>query len=189
MGGRPQPPGHAPLSLPPDPELAADLYRAAHLTGRFVLRSGKVSDEYFDKYRFESDPALLARLAERMARLIPADADYLGGVELGGVPIATAIALQTRRPAIFVRKEAKTYGACLAVEGADVRGKRVCLIEDVISTGGAVVDAAARLAEAGAEVSAVVCAVWRGEGEPAISGLNAPVFAAFMKADLEQVAA
>lgn len=164
--------------------LAADISRAARLTGTFTLRSGQVSDQYFDKYRFEAEPALLARIAAAMLPLVPAEAEVLAGLELGGVPIATAMSLQSGRRAAFVRKAAKTYGTCLAVEGGDVAGKRVAMIEDVISTGGAVVDAAALLREAGAEIVAVVCAIWRGAGEPAIAGLDRPVHAAFRMAEL-----
>lgn len=164
--------------------LAADINAAARLTGSFVLRSGATANEYFDKYRFESDPRLLARVAAAMVPLIPADAEVLAGVELGGVPIATAMSLADGRPAAFVRKEAKTYGTCLAVEGGDLKGKRVVIVEDVISTGGAVRDAKARLDEVGAITIAVICAVWRADRAPAIEGLDIPVFAALTLADL-----
>jgi len=185
MGGGQEPPGDPPLSPAHDPELGADLNAAARLTGRFVLRSGAISSEYFDKYRFEADPALLRRVASRMLALVPEGAQVLAGLELGGVPIATAMSLQSGLAAAFVRKEAKAYGTCLAVEGSDVAGKRVVIVEDVISTGGAVVDGAARLAEAGAQVIAVVCALWRGAGEPALSSLpGVPVRAAFLQSEL-----
>ena len=164
--------------------LAADISRAARLTGTFTLRSGKVSDQYFDKYRFEADPALLARVAAAMLPLVPGDAQILAGLELGGVPIATAMSLQSGAPAAFVRKQAKTYGTCLAVEGSDVAGKRVVMIEDVISTGGAVIDGAALLRQAGASTVGVVCAIWRGDGEPAIAGLDCAVLPAFRMAEL-----
>lgn len=164
--------------------LGGDLHAAAHLTGRFTLRSGQVSDEYFDKYRFEADPKLLARVAAAMLPLVPAEVEVLAGVELGGVPIATAMSLASGKPAAFVRKEAKTYGTCLAVEGADLRGRKVAIVEDVISTGGAVVDAKRHLDDAGAQLVAVVCALWRGDGQPRIPGLDAPVFAALTRVDL-----
>lgn len=164
--------------------LGADLHAAAHLTGRFTLRSGKVSGEYFDKYRFEADPKLLARVAAAMLPLVPAEAEVLAGVELGGVPIATAMSLASGKPAAFVRKEAKTYGTCLAVEGGDLAGRKVVLIEDVISTGGAILDAKRHLDDAGAHLVAVICALWRGEGEPRIPALHAPVFAALTQADM-----
>jgi orotate phosphoribosyltransferase len=164
--------------------LAADVDAAARLTGTFVLRSGATASEYFDKYRFEADPRLLSWVAAAMVQLVPAEVEVLAGVELGGVPIATAMSLASGLPAAFVRKQAKTYGTCLAVEGGDLTGKRVAIIEDVISTGGAVRDAKARLDETGAVTVAVVCAVWRGPLPARIEGLEIPVFSALTLEDL-----
>ncbi len=87
--------------------LARRIYDVSHLTGSFTLRSGVVSDQYFDKYRFEADPALLAEIAAAVAALVPAESDALAGLELGGVPIATMAAQVLGLPARFVRKAAK----------------------------------------------------------------------------------
>jgi orotate phosphoribosyltransferase len=172
-----------------DATLAADVNAASRLTGSFKLRSGQMSSQYFDKYRFEADPALLARVARAMLALVPAEAEILAGLELGGVPIATAMSLASGRRAVFVRKQAKEYGTCQAVEGADVRGRRIVLIEDVITTGGAVADAARLVTEAGGEIVAVVCAIWRGEGAPHIAGApHLRVIPALTKADLDAAA-
>lgn len=103
-------------------ELSAALHTASHLTGSFVLRSGRTATEYFDKYGFESDPLLLAAVAEHFTPLIPGGTELLAGLELGGVPIATALALRTGRPAVFVRKEAKAYGTRRLAEGAEIGG-------------------------------------------------------------------
>ncbi|MGL5810095.1 MAG: orotate phosphoribosyltransferase [Nocardioides sp.] len=146
---------------PEDPALAADIDACCRLTGRFTLRSGQVAAEYFDKYLFESRPDLLGRVADQMAALLPADADLLGGLELGGVPIATAVSARTGLPALFVRKQAKEYGTCKLAEGPPVDGRRVALIEDVITTGGAVRDATEALRAEGAIVEVVVCAIDR----------------------------
>jgi orotate phosphoribosyltransferase len=168
-----------------DKNLAAAVRDIASLDGEFLLRSGQVSQTYFDKYRFEAEPSLLKRVAAEMIPLLPSNSEILAGLELGGVPIATAISLVTGLPAAFVRKKAKSYGTCLAVEGSSVHGKRVVLIEDVITTGGAVADAARLVTEAGADIVGVVCAIWRGEGSPQIAALpGLPVFAAMTKADL-----
>ncbi len=166
--------------------LARDINAVARLKGSFKLRSGQVSDEYFDKYRFEADPRLLARVAAAMLPLVPQGAEVLAGLELGGVPIATAMSLASGTPAAFVRKKAKEYGTCLAVEGGAVAGKSVVMIEDVITTGGAVRDAARLLEDAGAKVVGVVCAIWRGEGEPRIDGLDLPVWCALTRDDLNR---
>lgn len=168
-----------------DDHLATDVNAVARLTGTFRLRSGQVSDEYFDKYRFESDPKLLRRIALRMLPLVPSGTEVLAGLELGGVPIATAMSLESGLPTVFVRKKAKEYGTCQAVEGGSLRGRNVVIIEDVVTTGGAVRDAAALIADAGGRVTAVVCAIWRGDGAPAIAGLaGLPVFAALTRDEL-----
>lgn len=174
---------HRPIMI--DPSLPEAVRAVASLEGEFRLRSGQISSTYFDKYRFEADPALLKRVATEMIPLLPEGTEVLAGLELGGVPIATAMSLTTGLAAAFVRKRAKDYGTCLAVEGSNVVGKRVVLIEDVITTGGAVADAARLVEEAGANVIGVVCAIWRGDGSPKIAAApNLPVFAAMDKNDL-----
>ncbi len=170
--------------------LAKDLYEAAHLTGTFTLRSGTVSDQYFDKYLFEAQPALLARVARQMVALLPEGTELLGGLELGGVPIATTLSSMTGRPALFVRKQAKEYGTCKLAEGPDVVGRRVTLVEDVITTGGAVRDATRALSEAGAVVEVVVCAIDRSPaGENPLADVGLEVRAVLTKADLDAVRA
>jgi orotate phosphoribosyltransferase len=152
-------------------DLAQRINQVSRLEGSFILRSGQHSTHYFDKYRFEADPVLLRELARRMLDLLPDGAEVLAGLELGGVPIATAMSLESGMPLAFVRKQAKTYGTCRAVEGSEVRGRRTVIVEDIISTGGAVADAAVLLRAEGAELMRVVCAIWRGKGEPAIAGV------------------
>lgn len=144
-----------------DPTLPAAIDAICRLTGQFTLRSGQQATEYFDKYLFEAQPALLDRVAAQMVGLLPEGTELLGGLELGGVPIATMVSARTGIPALFVRKSAKTYGTCKLAEGPDVAGRRVTLIEDVITTGGAVRDATRALREAGAIIETVVCAIDR----------------------------
>ena len=126
-----------------------------------MLRSGQVAREYFDKYLFEADPVLLRRVVDRMVDLVPAGTDLLGGLELGGVPLATMLSSLTGIPTLFVRKAAKEYGTRRLAEGGDAAGRSVVLVEDVITTGGAVLDAAAALRDLGATVTTVVCAIDR----------------------------
>ncbi|HEX3919279.1 MAG TPA: orotate phosphoribosyltransferase [Caulobacteraceae bacterium] len=160
-------------------DLARDIRAIARLEGQFLLRSGQTATHYFDKYRFEAEPVLLKRIAARMLTLLPPGTEVLAGLELGGVPIATAMSLASGLPAVFVRKEAKKYGTCRAVEGGEVRGKRLVIIEDVVTTGGAITDAARLLVEDGADITAIVCAIWRGAGEPRIAALpDIPLHAA-----------
>jgi orotate phosphoribosyltransferase len=151
-------------------ELAHRIYDTAHLTGQFTLRSGATSTEYFDKYLFEADPVLLAAIADAMAPLVPPDTEVLAGLELGGVPIATALSSVTGLPAAFVRKEAKTYGTAKLAEGAGVDGRRVTVVEDVVTSGGQVVLSCRDLAEHGAKVGAVLCVIDRQAGGPAAIG-------------------
>jgi orotate phosphoribosyltransferase len=145
-------------------DLARRVHEASHLTGSFVLRSGATSNEYFDKYRFESDPRLLRELAEAMAGLLPGGADGLAGLELGGVPLATVLSQVTGLPAGFVRKQAKPYGTRRLAEGFDVAGRRLVVVEDVVTSGGAVVDSCRALRAEGAEVTVAVCVIDREAG-------------------------
>jgi orotate phosphoribosyltransferase len=144
--------------------LARRIHQAAHLTGEFTLRSGAVSNEYFDKYRFEADPALLLDICEFMAELVPNEIDALAGLELGGVPIATMLSQVTNVPARFVRKEAKTYGTCQLAEGGDIEGQRLCIVEDVVTSGGAILDGARELRARGAILGPVLCVIDRESG-------------------------
>ncbi|MCA8957131.1 MAG: orotate phosphoribosyltransferase [Planctomycetes bacterium] len=147
-----------------DRELAARIVAAAHLTGEFKLRSGQTSNHYFDKYRFEADPELLWPIARAMAPLVPSGTEVLAGLELGGVPLAVALSRETGLPTAFVRKERKEYGTCRIAEGAELRGRAVCVIEDVITTGGQVVTSVGDLRAEGARVDSVCCVIYRGEG-------------------------
>jgi orotate phosphoribosyltransferase len=143
-------------------ELAHEIYQVSHLTGQFKLRSGQISDQYFDKYLFESRPALLSEIANQMSKLIPSGTEVLAGLEMGGIPIATAISLKTGLPAAFVRKKAKDYGTCKLAEGAEINQKKVCIIEDVVTTGGQIILSAGDLKKLGAQIQAVMCVIQRG---------------------------
>jgi orotate phosphoribosyltransferase len=147
-------------NMSPD-SLAYRVNAIARLTGTFTLRSGQVATEYFDKYRFEADPVLLADIAAALVPLLPAGTEVLAGLELGGVPIATALSLRTGLPVAFVRKESKTYGTAQLAEGAPVADRRVTVIEDVITTGGQVVISTGQLRALGAIVEHVVCVIDR----------------------------
>ena len=146
--------------------------------------------EYFDKYRFEADPVLLRAVAEHMMPLLPDETDLLGGLELGGIPIVTMLSSLTGIPAVFIRKEAKTYGTCRLAEGAEVAGRRVTLVEDVLTTGGAVRDATTALRDLGATVDVVLCAIDR-SGQPSgpVGDIGLQTRPVLTKADLDTVRA
>jgi orotate phosphoribosyltransferase len=142
-------------------ELASRVQAACYLEGDFLLRSGQRASFYFDKYLFEADPELLEAVAAHMSELVPAGTEVLAGLELGGVPLSTALSLRTGLPQALVRKQAKAYGTARLAEGADVAGRHVLVIEDVITTGGQVVASVEELRARGARVAAVLCAIDR----------------------------
>ena len=144
--------------------LAQRIYDASRLEGEFLLRSGTVATEYFDKYRFEGDPHLLAALLAPLAELLPAETEVLAGLELGGVPLATALSLHSGIPACFVRKKVKEYGTRRLAEGADIAGRRVTVIEDVVTTGGQVALSTVDLRDRGVIVDTVVAVIDRESG-------------------------
>ena len=165
--------------------LAADIDAISRLSGQFELRSGQVSSEYFDKYLFEAQPALLRRVAAAMVPLLPKDTAMVAGLELGGIPIATMVSSLTGIPTLFVRKHPKTYGTRRVAEGGEVAGKTVTLIEDVVTTGGAVRDAADALRGLGATVAVVVCAINRGTDEQPLDDVAIEVRPVLTRDDLD----
>jgi len=140
------------------------MFEVSHLTGSFTLRSGQSATEYFDKYRFESDPVLLAEIADLATACIPAGVDGLAGLELGGVPVATALSAASGLPAFFVRKQAKEYGTRNLCEGGDVSGRRLLIVEDVVTSGGQIILSAADLRAAGAQITDALCVIDRQAG-------------------------
>jgi orotate phosphoribosyltransferase len=145
-------------------ELGDRIYKQARLTGEFRLRSGARSSEYFDKYLFESDPRLLREIAEELVGLLPAGVELLAGLELGGVPLAVVVSQVSGLPSVFVRKAAKTYGTCRLAEGGEVAGRRIAVIEDVVTSGGQVIESCRQLRDRGAEIAAVLCVIDREAG-------------------------
>jgi orotate phosphoribosyltransferase len=142
--------------------------------GKITLASGRESDFYFNLKPTMLDPEGAALLAElTLEALRDVKADYVGGLEMGAVPIAGAIALASWQkgrplPAIFVRKKPKEHGARLAVEGLakgeTLQAKRVVVVEDVTTTGGSALKAVEAVREAGGEVTLVLTMVDREEG-------------------------
>ena len=150
-----------------DPELGRALREAAYLEGDFVLRSGRRSRYYLDKYRFETRPDLLAPLGDHIAEAVQEvepGAVRLAGPELGAVALAAAASLASGLPFLIVRKEAKGYGTDNRLEGVFEEGELACLVEDVVTSGGAAVAAVEALREASLQVRSAVCVVDREEG-------------------------
>jgi orotate phosphoribosyltransferase len=150
-----------------DAELARRLREHAFLEGDFVLRSGRRSSYYLDKYRFETHPDLLRELGGRIgsrAQEIAPGAARLAGPELGAVALAAAASLESGLPFLIVRKAAKDYGTAKRLEGVFEPGASICLVEDVVTTGGALIAAVEAVREAGLVCRTAICVVDREEG-------------------------
>ena len=150
-----------------DDELKRALREHAYLEGDFVLRSGKRSRYYLDKYRFETQPELLRELGQRIVEVVrdhEPEAMRLAAPELGAVTLATAASLDSGLPFLIVRGSAKEYGTMNRIEGVFDAGERVCLLEDVVTSAGALLEAVEALREAGLVVRTSVCVVDREEG-------------------------
>jgi orotate phosphoribosyltransferase len=150
-----------------DNELGQLLIDRALLEGDFVLRSGRRSSWYLDKYRFETEPELLAALGRRLADAVrehEPDAVRLAGPALGAVALAASAAMASGLPFIIIRGETKEYGTAKRIEGPFEPGEIVCLLEDVVTTGGALAEAVSALRDEGLAVRNAVCVVDREEG-------------------------
>jgi orotate phosphoribosyltransferase len=166
--------------------LGRDLVAASYLKGDFILRSGKRSNRYFDKFLFETDPALLRRLGKQLAALVPNETQTLAAPELGAVLLGGAVSMQTGFPLVLVRKEPKGYGTSKQIEGRFEPGQRVTVIEDVVTTGGDSLRSAQVLRDAGLDVIHLVVVLDRGEGgEENIRTAGIPYSPLFRIADLE----
>jgi orotate phosphoribosyltransferase len=166
--------------------LGRDLVAASYLKGDFILRSGKRSNRYFDKFLFETDPALLRRLATQLANLVPKETQKLAAPELGAVLLGGAVSMETGLPLVLVRKEPKGYGTSKQIEGRFEPGERITVIEDVVTTGGDSLRSAQVLRDAGLDVIHLVVVLDRGEGgEENIGGAGIPYSPLFRIADLE----
>jgi len=167
-------------------QLAQSIYEVSNIKGEFLLRSGVTSTEYFDKYLFESQPTLLKQIVLAMKDLLPADTEALAGLEMGGVPLAVLLAQETGLPCLFIRKQAKEYGTCKIAEGGTVAGRRITMIEDVVTSGGAVIDAAGALREEGADLGSVLCVIDReASGKQKLADIGLTLSALFTMTDLK----
>src|SRR3954462_9117165 len=98
-------------------QLAKRIAELSLLRGEFTLRSGRKSNYYLDKYRFETQPDILIALGKLFAERIPGDIDRIAGAELGAVPLAAAAAMSAGKPCLFLRNQKKDYGTAKQVEG------------------------------------------------------------------------
>ncbi len=150
-----------------DEQLIERITDSALLRGDFTLRSGRKSKYYLDKYLFQTQPDILAALAERLAGRVAGGAggvDRLAGAELGGVPLVSATGITAGLPFILIRNQKKGYGTAKQVEGELNPGDRVVILEDIATTGGQVLEAAQTLTEMGAKIVKIIAVIDRQEG-------------------------
>jgi orotate phosphoribosyltransferase len=133
--------------------LAQEVLNAAHLMGQFTLRSGRVSSVYFDKYLLFSNPQLLYKITKDMADMVPPGQHVIIGREMGTVPLAVMLSQHTGAECGFLRKEAKKYGTQKLVEGAAIKGKKVLVLENSVTSGGEVMTTVGKLRGLGAIVT------------------------------------
>ena len=148
-------------------DLADRIRAVAYLEGDFVLRSGRRSSFYLDKYRFETQPDLLREIGELLAARIgevEPDAVRIAGPELGAVALAASASMASGKPFLIVRSAAKDYGTSNRLEGIFEEGERFVVVEDIVTSGGAALDAVRSLRQVGLICETVVCVVDRGEG-------------------------
>lgn len=175
-----EPPARADLE-----HLAADIVGAAWLEGDFLLRSGQRSRYYLDKYRFETQPGILRRVARHLGELVPAGTQRIAAPELGAVLLGVALSLELDLPLVLIRKEAKEYGTGRSIEGVLELGDRVTVVEDVVTTGGEAIRAVEKVREAGAAVLGLVAVLDREEGGAEnIQRLAVPFTPLFKRSDL-----
>ena len=131
--------------------------------GRFVLTSGAVSDYYIDIKKASTNPTVLKKIAEAMAEYVEGY-DLLAGMELGAVPLITALSLETNISYVIIRKGKREHGTGKQIEGGDVKNKHVLIIEDVTTSGGSVVKTIQILRQNQAKVDEVLVVVDRESG-------------------------
>ncbi len=145
-------------------DLAKRIADVSLLRGEFTLRSGRKSNYYLDKYRFETQPDVLAALGKLFAAYVTDTTDRIAGAELGAVPLAAAAGMASGKPIVFIRNQKKDYGTAKQVEGLLNPGETVLIVEDVLTTGGQVLEAAKTLQDLGAKIERIVAVIDRLEG-------------------------
>jgi len=145
-------------------ELIKRIKETAYLEGEFILRSGKKSSYYLDKYLFETCPDILKALGKEFAKHVTDDVTLIAGAELGGVALAAATAMETNKPWIIIRNSKKDYGTSKLIEGVLKEDDVVLVVEDIATTGGQVAEAAKIISDAGATVKKIVCVIDRKQG-------------------------
>lgn len=169
-------------------ELGREIVSQSYLTGNFVLRGGATSSFYWDKYRFESDPRVLKHIAIELVKLLSPGVEKIAGLEMGAIPLATAMSLQTGIPALFVRKAPKQFGTKNLVEGGFNSGDRAVIVEDVVTSGGQICESLLALRELGIVVQDVIAVIDREQGgRAAVENMGCTFKTIFTLTELDRI--
>lgn len=169
-------------------QLGSKIIEISLLRGNFKLRSGIISNEYFDKYQFECQPELLNAISDAMIELLPENFDILAGLETGGIPLATAISLKINKPMLLVRKKAKEYGTMKIAEGPEFSGKTLVIVEDVVTSGGQIIQSIETLRELGGKCPIAICVIDREQGgKENLAKIGVELRALFTMSELKQL--
>ncbi len=170
-------------------ELGLEIFKVSHITGEFKLRSGIFSNEYFDKYQFECRPNLLSEITNYLRGMLPSEFDLLAGLETGGIPLATALALKTGKPMVLVRKKAKDYGTMKLAEGPNIKQMNLIVIEDVVTSGGQILKSIEDIRKIGGFCNLALCVIDREQGGPeTLSKIGVELRSLFKMSELKQLA-
>lgn len=170
-------------------ELGLEILKVSHISGEFKLRSGIISNEYFDKYQFECRPNLLNEITNYLIGLLPTEFDLLAGLETGGIPLATALALKIGKPMVLVRKKAKDYGTMKLAEGPDIEQMKLVVIEDVVTSGGQILTSIENIRKIGGFCNVALCVIDREQGGSEIlSTVGIELRSLFKMSELKQLA-
>lgn len=148
-------------------ELAKLIKKYSYLEGDFVLRSGKHSKYYLDKYLFETKHEVLDLLTDAFVEKINSQYkkfDIIAAPELGAVSIVAALSIKLKKDFVIVRKDTKEYGTSKSIEGSIEDVKTAIIVEDILTTGGAAIKSAHVLKNQDINVLAIVGTIDRLQG-------------------------
>lgn len=159
-------------ALDPMEALILDLFDIGCLLfGEYVQASGAVFNYYVDLRQIISDPNLFHRVLHSYAELLQGlTFDRIAGIPYGSLPTATGLSLQLHKPLIYPRKEVKAHGARRLIEGDFNEGDVVALVDDILITGGSLLEGIAKLESSGLVVRDVVVFIDHGSGGGSADG-------------------
>ncbi|MFC1616947.1 orotate phosphoribosyltransferase [Candidatus Margulisiibacteriota bacterium] len=168
-------------------ELLKKIKETSILEGKFTTRAGKKTNYYVDKYLFETKPDILNSIADELVKILPNPNNYdrIAAPELGAVALAAVVSIKVGKPFIIIKKQTKDYGTKKHIEGEFKPSEKVVVLEDILTTGGAVLRACDILLAEKMKILEIVGVFNREEGaEENITAKNLTMKALFKKSDL-----